>query len=229
MDNTSDTPSRPAPPPDLPRYTPPQPTLAASSDTPPMAPPPDLPRYTPPQPTLGSASDTPPIAAPALADPAKLKIRTAPELTTELSPHGALAPFNTRVIAAVIDCVLAFGLQIATWVVLPGFFGASLPWLVGLAYLVTRDSLPFLGGQSVGKKAMHLKAVTLDDQSLAGNWEPGLIRNGVLAIPLFVLVELFILISREDKPEHGRRLGDEWAKTKVIVVKDEAAGNLTNP
>ena len=208
MDNTSDTPSRPAPPP------------------------PDRPRYTPPQPTLGSASDTPPIAAPALADPAKLKIRTAPEPVADLSPHGALAPFNTRVIAAVIDCVLAFGLQIATWIVLPGFFGASLPWLVGLvglAYLVTRDSLPFLGGQSVGKKAMHLKAVTLDDQSLAGNWGPGLIRNGVLAIPLFVLVELFILISREDKPEHGRRLGDEWAKTKVIVVKDEATGNLTNP
>jgi uncharacterized RDD family membrane protein YckC len=167
-----------------------------------------------------------------LEDAAKLKIRVAQEPVTDLSPHGVLAPFNTRVIAAVIDCVLAFGLQIATWIVLPGFFGASLPWLVGLvglAYLVTRDSLPFLGGQSVGKKAMHLKAVTLDDQSLAGNWGPGLIRNGVLAIPLFVLVELFILISREDKPEHGRRLGDEWAKTKVIVVKDEATGNLTNP
>jgi hypothetical protein len=41
------------------------------------------------------------------------------------------------------------------------------------------------------------------------------------------LVELFVLLTREDKPERGRRLGDEWAKTKVIVeikpqVADEA-------
>jgi len=129
--------------------------------------------------------------------------------------------------------VLAVGLQIAVWIVLPGFFGASIPTLVGLAYLVTRDSLPFLGGQSVGKKAMHLKAVTLDDKSLAGNWEPGLIRNAVLVIPLFALVEVFILLTREDTPEHGRRLGDEWAKTKVIVVSNapsEAQSNATgNP
>jgi len=88
---------------------------------------------------------------------------------------------------------------------------------------VTRDGLPFLGGQSVGKKAMKLKAVTLDDRSLAGNWEPALIRGAVLAIPLFALVELFILLSREEKPERGRRLGDEWAKTKVIVVNEPVA------
>jgi len=37
-------------------------------------------------------------------------------------------------------------------------------------------------------------------------------------IPFFALVEIFILLSREGKPDHGRRLGDEWAKTKVIVV-----------
>jgi hypothetical protein len=45
-----------------------------------------------------------------------------------------------------------------------------------MAYFVTRDSLPFLGGQSVGKKAMKLTVVTLDDKSLSGNWEPAVIR-----------------------------------------------------
>jgi len=201
MDNASDTPARSTPPP-----------------------PPDLPRYTPPVPPFQAPPDTPPPVAPALDEPPKLNIRVSPEPAIDLTPDGSQAPFNSRVIAALIDCVLAFGLTLAARKILPGFVGASAPSLVGLAYLVTRDSLPFLGGQSVGKKAMHLQAVTLDGKSLAGNWEPGLIRNAVLMIPLFAVVEVFILLSREDKPEHGRRLGDEWAKTKVIVVKPAPAG-----
>ena len=103
--------------------------------------------------------------------------------------------------------------------ILPGF-ASKLGWLVLAGYLITRDSLPFLGGQSVGKKAMKIKAVTLDDKSLVGNWEVAAIRNGVLLIPFFGLIELFILLTREDKPERGRRLGDEWAKTKVIMAPD---------
>ncbi len=134
---------------------------------------------------------------------------------------GSLAPFNTRLIAALIDVAVAFGLNM-TALVLPSFLG-RLVWLVALAYLVTRDSLPFLGGQSVGKKAMKIKAVTVDGKSLVNNWEPALIRNGVLLIPLFPLIELFILLTREGKPEHGRRLGDEWAKTQVILAPEPPA------
>jgi uncharacterized RDD family membrane protein YckC len=196
MDNGPTTPARPTPPP------------------------PDLPRYTPPLPSLAIPPAAPPPAIPPAQQAAKLQIRVAPESAIDLTPDGALAPFNTRVIAAVIDLVLAGGLCIAAWMVLPGFCGASMPWLVGLAYLVTRDSLPMLGGQSVGKKAMKLQAVTLDGKSLIGNWESALIRNAVLAIPLFPLVELVVLLIRKDKPEHDRRLGDEWAKTQVILAPD---------
>jgi uncharacterized RDD family membrane protein YckC len=126
-----------------------------------------------------------------------------------------IAPFNTRVVAVVIDWVVATGLWIGLTWILPGF-AEGLGWIVALAYFVARDTLPFLGGQSIGKKAMKIKAVTLEGRSLVGNWEIALIRNGVLVIPLFALVELYILLTREDKPEQGRRLGDEWAKTKVI-------------
>ena len=220
MDTPSDPPTRPTPPPpDLPRYTPPVPPFQLPRDTPPV-PPFQPPPNTPPP-------VTPPPDFSPLADSPKLKIRVAQEPDTPLSPHGNLAPFNTRAIAAVIDCVLAFGLSLAAWMIVPGFLGSGLPSLVGLGYLVSRDALPFLGGQSVGKKAMHLQAVTLDDKSLAGNWAPGLIRNAVLAIPLFGFVELFILLIREDKPEHGRRLGDEWANTKVVVVKPQAPAEPT--
>ena len=80
--------------------------------------------------------------------------------------------------------------------------------------------LQFLGGQSVGKKAMKIRAVTLDGKSLVNNWEPALIRNAILAIPVFPLIELFVLLTREGKPEQGRRLGDEWAKTKVVMAPE---------
>lgn len=126
------------------------------------------------------------------------------------------ATFNTRVVAAVIDSVVAVGLWVGLTWILPGF-AEGLGWLSAFAYFVTRDSLPFLGGQSIGKKAMKIKVLTLDNQSLVGNWQIALIRNGILLIPFFVLIELYILLTRETQLERGRRLGDEWAKTKVIM------------
>ncbi|MEN9975371.1 MAG: hypothetical protein RLZZ282_1377 [Verrucomicrobiota bacterium] len=134
---------------------------------------------------------------------------------------GTLAPFNTRMLAALVDMFVAIGLQILVTLILPGF-SMLLAWLVGMAYLVARDSLPFLGGQSVGKKAMKLQVVTQQGASLVNNWEAALIRNGVLVIPFFGFIEVIILLTREDKRERGLRLGDEWAKTKVIVVAKPA-------
>lgn len=150
--------------------------------------------------------------------PVKLNVHDVAEDEDEAVPDRVT--FNTRAIAAVIDWVLATGIYIALIMILPGF-ASKLAWLVAIAYIITRDSLPFLGGQSVGKKAMKIKAVTLDGKPLTGNWEAALIRNGVLLIPFFGLIEVFILLTREDKPERGRRLGDEWAKTKVVPAPIE--------
>jgi uncharacterized RDD family membrane protein YckC len=88
-------------------------------------------------------------------------------------------------------------------------------WIAAVAYGLTRDSLPFLDGQSIGKKAMGLRAVTEDGQPLTNNWGPGIIRNIVLWIPLFPLIELIVLLTNDK----GLRLGDQWAKTKVISSK----------
>jgi uncharacterized RDD family membrane protein YckC len=119
-------------------------------------------------------------------------------------------------VAVVIDLLVGLGVTIGCIWLLPGL----LEWigqLVGLAYFVTRDSLPFLNGQSVGKKAMKLKVTTLEGDSLTGNWKAALIRNGILLIPFFALVELYLLLIRENGADRGRRLGDEWAKTRVIL------------
>ncbi len=132
-------------------------------------------------------------------------------------PPGGIAPFNPRVIAVVIDSLVASGIVWGLMMILPDF-ADKLAVLVGVAYIITRDSLPFLGGQGVGKKAMGLQAVMADGTSLVGKWEAAVVRNGVLCIPFFAIVELFVLLSREDKPDRGRRLGDEWARTKVILA-----------
>jgi uncharacterized RDD family membrane protein YckC len=191
----------------------------------PSLPPPDLSRRPPPPPSpLDALPKSSPAAPP--AEPAvKVKVRAAGDAAGGLALDDSLASFNTRVIAAVIDLLVSLGVTISGVWLLPGL----LEWigqLVGLAYFVTRDSLPFLGGQSVGKKAMKLKVTTLEEISLAGNWSAALIRNGILLIPFFALVELYLLLTRENGADRGRRLGDEWAKTKVIPdVKPAAPGD----
>ena len=167
-----------------------------------------------------------------------MKVRTLQggEAAEHGSQVGSLAPMNTRIIAALIDLAVAFAVYLAIFVmtfvvnmVMPHFLAWMLTSLLSvlrilaLAYMVCRDSLPFLGGgQSVGKMVMKLKAVTLDGKSLVNNWEAALIRNISFVIPPLPLVELIILITREGKPEQGRRLGDEWAKTKVVIAEDAA-------
>ena len=205
--------------------TPPAPTVTPDA-TAPITPPPDQPKYTPPAPSVATAPviKPPDVASPEEARRLNLKIVKDPD--ADLTADGAPAPFNTRILAGLIDMLLAFGLTLGVMFILP-VLGGKMAWLLGAAYFVTRDSLPFLGGQSVGKKAMGLKALTMDDKPLAGNWEAGLFRNGALLIPLFALVEIFILLSREDKLERGRRLGDEWAKTKVVIRRPQPAEPTT--
>lgn len=115
-----------------------------------------------------------------------------------------VASDGNRIIAYIIDALISGAL----------WFIPFVGWLAGAAYILTRDGLPFLDGQSVGKKAMNIRAVTLDGQPLTNNWSPVLIRNVVLFIPLFPLIELIVLLTNANK----QRLGDQWGKTKVIAV-----------
>ena len=53
---------------------------------------------------------------------------------------------------------------------------------------------------------------------LANRWH----RACRTLIPLVALLELYILLSRENGVDRGRRLGDEWAKTRVLVEQKPA-------
>ena len=183
-----------------------------------IIPPPNL---TPPPPPPPSPMESMQKPMPQTLPPSERD--SLPDVSVDALPAGTLAPFNARAFAAVIDSLVATGLAIAASILLPAMLSTRTGWLLWAGYMIARDSLPFLHGQSVGKKAMKLKALTLDGQPLTNNWQTALIRNGVLLIPLFGLVELFVLLSRDSGPDRGRRLGDEWAKTKVIVVKEPGA------
>ena len=130
---------------------------------------------------------------------------------------GADATLGNRLLAAFLDAVVALGLALSVQLLDPFIkVGDQLSWVLLGGYIISRDSLSFLQGQSVGKRAMKLQAVTAEGVSLAGNWRSGLVRNAVLIIPLFALVELIVLLIRQDYPKPLLRLGDEWAGTKVI-------------
>ena len=158
------------------------------------------------------ASQTPPNSA-----LSSLDTPLSPVTHGGLGPSGSgLAPLPPRIIAAVIDFAICAFIGSILTAILPRAIG-NVGYLVGISYILFRDALPFLGGQSVGKKLMKIRVVTADGQALTGNWTPALIRSAVFLIPCFVIVELVILYTRQSKPEAGRRLGDDWAKTKVIV------------
>jgi uncharacterized RDD family membrane protein YckC len=179
---------------------------------------PSIPRPYIPPPVVIPTPPVPPHFSPETAVP-ESEVNPGPveDEVEESAEKGTNVAFNTRVIAAVIDLVVASGLLLGMSFILPEM-ADRLAWLIGAAYMVTRDSLPFLKGQSVGKKAMKIKVLTTDGQSLEGNWSVALIRNGILLIPLLPLLELYILLTREGKMDQGLRLGDEWANTRVVSL-----------
>lgn len=143
-------------------------------------------------------------------DPQNISTTEPSEPIATGTPTGQEASFGLRIGAFLIDVAVMIGLSLVPRV----------GWLLSSAYLVLRDSLPFLDGQSIGKKALKTRAVTDSGKSLSGNFSEGLIRNIVLLIPFFSLVELIVLCTKNGKPDGLRRLGDQWAKTRVITQAD---------
>jgi uncharacterized RDD family membrane protein YckC len=122
----------------------------------------------------------------------------------ETTSTAANASDGNRIVAYLIDAILASVLSFVPYIGI----------VLVIGYFLTRDALPFLDGQSVGKKVMKIRAVTEDGAPLTNNWGASIIRNIALIIPLFPLVELIVLLTNAKK----QRLGDQWAKTRVVAV-----------
>ena len=136
----------------------------------------------------------------------------------EPTPYSPLTPSTTvkatagqRFLAYLID-VFVISLPVGILVAIAPSLQVVAQILV-IAYIFLRDSLPFFNGQSIGKKAMSIKAVKEDTgASIVGDYGAGFIRNVSQMIPILNLVDAFMVFSSD-----GKRFGDKWAKT--IVVK----------
>jgi uncharacterized RDD family membrane protein YckC len=114
-----------------------------------------------------------------------------------------LATPADRILAALID-----------WLIIALLSATGFGAILGIAYLLTKESLPVFEGQSIGKKLLRIKVVDNDTYLPIKNvYEKSLIRNITLLIPVFQFIDAFMIFSSDRK-----RFGDQWAKT--IVIKD---------
>ena len=186
--------------------------------------PPPMPRPVPPPPSLSPAPAPPPVdeslyaPKPSVAESGLTVATKGAEGDDGQRIAGAPAEINPRLLAGLIDVLVMVGLQILLTMVLPGMLD-KIGWLAGVAYLLGRDSLPFLKSGSIGKTAMKLKVVKLDGTPMEADWKTAAVRNAALMIPFFGIVEAIVLMNRENSALKGRRLGDEWAQTKVVYAE----------
>ena len=159
------------------------------------------------------------MAAATEADALKLKVAAREDEGDDEPRAGLPAEINPRLLAGIIDILVMVGIQLVLTFVLPGFLD-NLGWVAGVAYLLMRDSLPFLKTGSIGKSALKLQVVKDDGSPMLADWTTGAIRNAALLIPFFGVVEAIVLMNREKTSLKGRRLGDEWAKTRVVYAAD---------
>jgi len=127
------------------------------------------------------------------------------------TPESLLqAPLPERTLAFIVDLVIVAGLCLFP----------RIGWIFGLFYFLTRDSLPFLKGQSLGKKLMKIKTITIPEQeSLVSFPEKSVIRGIINLIPILNLIDVWLLITT------GYRLADRWASTAVVPYSESESDN----
>ena len=167
---------------------------------------------------------------------------TAPAETGATSPEKA--DLGKRFLALLIDGLIVMALSFILGMAGRTFSGLGL--LIGAAYILLRDGLAFefMNGRSIGKKVMKLRPIRLDggimdiNTSIRRNW-PLVLSSIIMGIAsvsfgigmfaiaallgiigwfasLLGLVEAILVLTDSE----GRRIGDKFAGTKVIVSDD---------
>lgn len=119
---------------------------------------------------------------------------------------------NKRVFAFLIDSLIASGIQL-----LLSFAGIKIGWLVWVAYILFKDCY---NGRSIGKVCVNLQVV--DGEGKPANFTQSVTRNILMAIPVFGIIEYFVMIN----DSLGRRIGDKLAKTQVNDLDSEDKESL---
>ncbi len=116
-----------------------------------------------------------------------------------------LASAGDRLNAALIDIAVLIGL----------YFLPNFGKILGFAYFLLRDSLPFLKGQSIGKRLMKIRVIDIfSADDLKEKYDKSIIRTISLIIPVFNIIDAIMVYTDPEK----KRFGDKWAGT--IVTKE---------
>jgi hypothetical protein len=109
---------------------------------------------------------------------------------------------------------MAFGVDILVAGLLCAF--PRIGWVFGLIYFLFKDSMPFMKGQSYGRKLFGIKVVNeQDSSSLVSTPQKSLIRTIIFFIPVLNIYELYAFFFLE------HRLGERWSETRVIKIKND--------
>ena len=138
-----------------------------------------------------------------------------------------LAGIGDRILAFVIDAVIILSFIFITNIIL-GAFGISMSMAMNVmlsivAYLYRLISEVFFNGQTVGKRALHIKVVKLDGS--VPSFSAYFLRWLMEPIDFFImgLGVVFIILSK-----NGQRVGDLLAGTTVVKMKKITATNVRN-
>ncbi len=116
-----------------------------------------------------------------------------------------LASAGDRLNAALIDIAILIGL----------YFLPNFGKILGFVYFLLRDSLPFLKGQSIGKRLMKIRVIDIfSADDLKEKYDKSIIRTVSLIIPVFNIIDAIMIYTDPEK----KRFGDKWAGT--IVTKE---------
>ena len=176
---------------------------------------PDLPPPSLPKPSIPDATSSEPISSgpPVLTPPPPKPEPTPPTVVEEALPPGSIAPLNPRLIAFLIDALIGIGILLVVGTVIPGL--SRVGALAMLVYIATRDALPFLKGQSIGKMLTGLRIVKMDGHGIS--FGTVILRNFVGYAITALTAGLGFLLSMVGS--NGRALHDLVAGTIVVYAR----------
>ena len=134
------------------------------------------------------------------------------EIISSESTNPKQASIGDRFLGGIIDWIVVLAISY----LLGNIIGGSLlSYLTGAASILVRDALPFLDGQSIGKKVMKTRSVHEDSGApITNDYRTSRLRNILCIIPLVGLVDALFIFGSEQK-----RLGDKIDKTTVVYDK----------
>ncbi|MBC6696607.1 RDD family protein [Hymenobacter puniceus] len=158
-----------------------------------------------------------------------IRVQTAQNVTLEYE----VASVGERIVAAIIDDLILLA-WIVLWALLVSALGSDNNVLVGLVILVA--GVPavfyhllcelFFNGQSLGKKARHIKVIRLDgtrpgfgDYLL--RWILRIVDTGILS----GLIAVVVILANG----RGQRIGDLAAGTSVVSTRARQQGGSLAP